>query len=162
MVLVSLAVAALVVLAVLLTVLQCVKVRRGRVGAKRAKRSEASGDSGEDSDYSSYDGEEEEETRLGDTVMSDTSSVQVSLMRVTCDDEATCSEPPASPKVTETASECDLCVPLPREADVLALWPRGREADPSAPGPYSVLIPEAGPRAGPRPSAPSSRRSGTH
>ena len=77
MVLVSLAVAALVVLAVLLTVLQCVKVRRGRVGTKRAKRSEASGDSGEDSDYSSYDGEEEE-TRLGDTVMSDTSSVQVS------------------------------------------------------------------------------------
>ena len=154
MVLVSLAVAALVVLAVLLTVLQCVKVRRGRVGTKRAKRSEASGDSGEDSDYSSYDGEEEEETRLGDTVMSDTSSVQVSLMSVTsCDDEAYCSEPPASSKVTEAASKCELCVPLPREADVLALWPRGREAEPSAPGPDSVLIPEAKPRAGPQTSA---------
>ena len=149
MVLVSLAVAALVVLAVLLTLVQCVKTRRGR-GGGRAKRSEATGDSGEDSDYSSYDGEEEEETRMGETVMSDTSSVQVSQGAELAEHNHHYSESPTSAAVPEAAPECQLRDP--REVNVPTIRPRGREADPAAPGPDSVLIPEAGARTDPRTS----------
>ena len=99
MVLVSLAVAALVVLAALLTTLQCVKVRRAGARTRYKGTSLAS----EDSDYSSFTGEEE--TRMGDTLVSDTSSVQVRPGTGATRCHHTIPESSASPEVTEAAAE---------------------------------------------------------
>ena len=136
--------------------------RRGRGRVTRGKQGPGSASSQDgDSDYSSYDGEEEEETRMGNTRMSDTSSVQVSqysriaeaVMTHYVVNEASYSEPPASTADPEAASECGLRVP--REVHVPAPRPRGREADPPAtgPGPGPDHIPEAGAGTGPPTSA---------
>ena len=101
MVLVSLAVAALVVLAALLTTLQCVKVRRA--GAGDGTRDKGTSLASEDSDYSSFTGEEE--TRMGDTLVSDTSSVQVRPGTGATRCHHTIPESSASPEVTEAAAE---------------------------------------------------------